>query len=296
MENFSVVPQRIYQDTLFKAIFGREEHKSCLLSLYNALNNTCYKNVDDLELNTIENVIYVTMKNDISFLLDSQLNLYEQQSSFNPNMPLRGLMYFAQAYQKHLSKIDEDLYTSRLIKIPTPNFVVFYSGSKGMCDIEKQKLSTAFECPRSDNDFEWTATVININAGRNKTLGQKCKPLYDYIQYVNRVKTNLANGLSKENAVCEAVNFAIKNNFLNGFFKLQKAEVLNMSLTEFDQESFERRRYREGVEDGILEGALKKAEETAIKLIKMNLLSSNQIASATQLSLEDVNRLKEEIR
>lgn len=81
-------------------------------------------------------------------------------------------------------------------------------------------------------------------------------------RYVNRVKTNLANGLSKENAVCEAVNFAIKNNFLNAFFKLQKAELLNMSLTEFDQESFERRRYREGVEDGILEGALKKAEET----------------------------------
>lgn len=93
-ENIISVPQRTYQDTLFKAIFGREEHKGWLLSLYNALNDTDYTNPDDLELNTIEDIIYVTMKNDISFLLDSQLNLYEQQSSFNPNMPLRGLMYF----------------------------------------------------------------------------------------------------------------------------------------------------------------------------------------------------------
>lgn len=285
-ENIISVPQRTYQDTLFKAIFGREEHKDWLLSLYNALNDTDYNNPDDLELNTIEDIIYVTMKNDISFLLDSQLNLYEQQSSFNPNMPLRGLMYFAQIYQKYLAKIDEDLYTSRLVKIPTPNFVVFYSGPRDIPDVEKQKLSAAFECPRSDVDFEWTATVININSGRNKILGEKCKPLYDYIQYVNRVKTNLLNGFSKEEAVNEAVNFAIKNDFLDGFFKLQKSEVLNMNLTEFDQEAYDRHRYREGRQDGIA--------ETAKNLLKKNI-PAETIAECTGLSLEEVNRLKESL-
>ena len=95
-----------YKDRLFKAIFGQNtaQSKQWRLDLYNALNGTNYKDPDALKLTTIENVIYITMKNDISFLIDSQMNLYEQQSTFNPNMPLRGLMYFAQLYQMYLSE------------------------------------------------------------------------------------------------------------------------------------------------------------------------------------------------
>ena len=234
---------RQYQDRLFKAIFGREEHKDWLLSLYNALNGSSYTDPSDIEINTIEGIIYVTMKNDISFLIDSQLNLYEQQSSYNPNMPLRGLMYFAELYQKHLTKQDRDLFTTALVKIPTPNFVVFYNGSRDMPDVTKLRLSEAFEIPAENGDFEWTATMLNINAGRNKTLLQKCKPLYHYSCYVDRVKTNVRSGMTKENAVSEAVNFAIQNDFLDGYFKIQKAEVLNMSLTEFDQEAYDRHRF-----------------------------------------------------
>ena len=245
---------RQYQDRLFKAIFGREEHKDWLLSLYNALNGSSYTDPSAIEINTIEGIIYVTMKNDISFLIDSQLNLYEQQSSYNPNMPLRGLMYFAELYQKHLTKQDRDLFTTALVKIPTPNFVVFYNGSRDMPDVTKLRLSEAFEIPAENGDFEWTATMLNINAGRNKTLLQKCKPLYHYSCYVDRVKTNVRSGMTKENAVSEAVNFAIQNDFLDGYFKIQKAEVLNMSLTEFDQEAYDRHRFNEGKEAGIAEG------------------------------------------
>ena len=214
---------RQYQDRLFKAIFGREEHKDWLLSLYNALNGSSYTDPSAIEINTIEGIIYVTMKNDISFLIDSQLNLYEQQSSYNPNMPLRGLMYFAELYQKHLTKQDRDLFTTALVKIPTPNFVVFYNGSRDMPDVTKLRLSEAFEIPAENGDFEWTATMLNINAGRNKTLLQKCKPLYHYSCYVDRVKSNVRSGMTKENAVSEAVNFAIQNDFLDGYFKIQKA-------------------------------------------------------------------------
>ncbi|MBO4387405.1 MAG: hypothetical protein J5817_10395, partial [Treponema sp.] len=100
------LPNRQYKDRLFKAIFGRdtEESKRWRLELYNALNGTSYTDPDALEVNTIENVIYITMRNDISFLVDSQMNLYEQQSTRNPNMPLRGLMYFAQLYQIYLTQ------------------------------------------------------------------------------------------------------------------------------------------------------------------------------------------------
>ena len=167
------------------------------------------------------------MKNDISFLIDSQLNLYEQQSSYNPNMPLRGLMYFAELYQKHLTKQDRDLFTTALVKIPTPNFVVFYNGSRNMPDVTKLYLSDAFEIPAESGDFEWTATMLNINAGRNKTLLQKCKPLYYYSCYVDRVKANVRSGMTKENAVSEAVNFAIQNDFLDGYFKIQKTSRMS---------------------------------------------------------------------
>ena len=285
---------RQYQDRLFKAIFGREEHKDWLLSLYNALNGSSYTDPSAIEINTIEGIIYVTMKNDISFLIDSQLNLYEQQSSYNPNMPLRGLMYFAELYQKHLTKQDRDLFTTALVKIPTPNFVVFYNGSRDMPDVTKLRLSEAFEIPAENGDFEWTATMLNINAGRNKTLLQKCKPLYHYSCYVDRVKTNVRSGMTKENAVSEAVNFAIQNDFLDGYFKMQKAEVLNMSLTEFDQEAYDRHRFNEGKEAGIAEGKRKNALQNARNFIRMGI-PLEQIAKGTELPLETVLHLQEEI-
>ena len=285
---------RQYQDRLFKAIFGREEHKDWLLSLYNALNGSSYTDPSAIEINTIEGIIYVTMKNDISFLIDSQINLYEQQSSYNPNMPLRGLMYFAELYQKHLTKQDRDLFTTALVKIPTPNFVVFYNGSRELPDVTKLRLSDAFEVPEENGDFEWTATMLNINAGRNKTLLQKCKPLYHYSCYVDRVKSNVRSGMTKENAVSEAVNFAIQNDFLDGYFKIQKAEVLNMSLTEFDQEAYDRHRFNEGKEAGIAEGKRKNALQNARNFIRMGI-PLEQIAKGTELPLETVLHLQEEI-
>ena len=285
---------RQYQDRLFKAIFGREEHKDWLLSLYNALNGSSYTDPSAIEINTIAGLIYVTMKNDISFLIDSQLNLYEQQSSYNPNMPLRGLMYFAELYQKHLTRQDKDLFTTAIVKIPTPNFVVFYNGSRELPDVTKLRLSDAFEVPEENGDFEWTATMLNINSGHNKTLFQKCKPLYHYSCYVDRVKSNVRSGMTKEKAVSEAVSFAIRNDFLDGYFKLQKAEVLNMSLTEFDQEAYDRHRFNEGKEVGIAEGERKNALQNARNLLCMKLGSVEQIAQATQLSVDEVVHLQKE--
>ena len=209
-------------------------------------------------------------------------------------MPLRGLMYFAELYQKHLTKQDRDLFTTALVKIPTPNFVVFYNGSRDMPDVTKLRLSEAFEIPAENGDFEWTATMLNINAGRNKTLLQKCKPLYHYSCYVDRVKSNVRSGMTKENAVSEAVNFAIQNDFLDGYFKIQKAEVLNMSLTEFDQEAYDRHRFNEGKEAGIAEGKRKNALQNARNFIRMGI-PLEQIAKGTELPLETVLHLQEEI-
>ena len=287
-------PNVIYKDRLFKAIFGKEEHKDWLLSLYNALNNSDYKNPDDLELTTIENIIYITMKNDLSFLIDSQMNLYEQQSTYNPNMPLRGLFYFAQLYQQHISKQKRDIYSSSLLKIPTPQFIVIYNGSKETADIENLKLSDAFEIPQNNGEFEWTATLVNINKGHKEPLLAKCKPLNDYATYIEKIKENIKQGMNKKEAVDEAMEYAIKNNMLNGFFQNQKLEVMNMSLTEFNQEEYDRNRYDEGKEAGIREGKetgmLQKALETAKKLLTMGLEPA-KVIQATGISDEQLKQL-----
>ena len=284
---------RIYKDRLFKAIFGRDddESKKRLLSLYNALNNSNHTDIADLQITTIENIIYITMKNDLSFLIDSQLNLYEQQSSFNPNMPLRGLMYFAQLYQEFLTVNDRDLFTSSLVKIPTPKFIVFYNGSRDFADETKLRLSDAFEIPDTTKEFEWTATMINLNRGHSKALQKNCKPLYDYCIYVERIKENL-KVMPRDSAIEEAVNFAVHENLLEGFFKRQRMEVMNMSLTEFDQEEYDRHRRAEGHAEGCRDARL----ETARNLLKMNLLSVEQIAQASSLSVEEIRDLQKEMQ
>lgn len=291
------VTNRLYKDRLFKAVFGQANRQSAWwrLDLYNALNGTDYKNPDDLTLTTIENVIYITMKNDVSFLVGSQMNLYEQQSSYNPNMPLRGLMYFAQLYQIYLSNKRKDLLGSRLVKIPAPSFVVFYNGDRKLPDVSYQRLSDAFEPKWSTEGFEWTSKVINIGGGHNEALHKRCRALYDYSSYVNKVKANLKEGMTTGEAVKDALSFAIKNNLLNGFFKRQKMEVLNMSLTEFDQEEYDRNRreegYLEGKDDGFKLGERSGKQEDARNMLKMGLGTHEQIAQITGLSVEDIRAL-----
>ncbi|MBO4320153.1 MAG: hypothetical protein J5857_06765 [Treponema sp.] len=291
--NLTQTTQREYKDRLFKAIFGRntDESKRWRLDLYNALNNTSYTDPNALELNTIENVIYITMHNDVSFLVDSQMNLYEQQSTFNPNMPLRGLMYFSQLYQIHLTRLNKSLLSSNLVKIPTPKFIVFYNGAENGENRFRMRLSDAFIREDKSGDFEWTADVININPNHNKPLQKKCNALYDYIRYVYRVEENRKSGMGKKEAVEEAVDWAIKENLLEGFFKEQKAEVIGMSLTEFDEEEFKRVCY----EDGIVDGERRKALEAAENLLRLNTLSNEQISQAIGLPLEKVQEIAEKI-
>ena len=116
---------RKYKDELFRFIF---QDKRDLLSLYNAVNGTNYQDPEDLEINTLENVIYLKMKNDLSFLVGASMNLYEHQSTWNPNMPLRGLLYFAELYERYINSKGYRLSGNTCIPLPFPNYIVFYNG------------------------------------------------------------------------------------------------------------------------------------------------------------------------
>ncbi len=286
-------PQPKFRDRLFIAIFGKdtERSKRWRLDLYNVLNGTNYTDPNALELNTIENVIYIKMYNDVSFLVDGQMTLYEQQSETNANMPLRGLFYFAQLYQKHIAKKDLNLHQSSLIKIPNPRFIVFYNGDTNRKERYKLCLSDAFELEDKSGDFEWTADVININQGANETLVKKCKSLYDYVRLVGRISDNKKKKMEIGQAVREAVNWAIEENFLEGFVKEQKQEIIAMCLTEFDEESA----IRGWREDGRVMGRQEKAEEAARNFLAMNVLTPEQIAQGTGLSLDQVLELQKEL-
>ena len=277
---------REYRDRLFCFIFGSEAHKEWTLSLYNAVNGSNYTDPDGITIATLSQVVYMGMHNDVAFLIADEINLYEQQSTFNPNMPLRGLMYFAQLYQLYLSSRGKDLLGSRLVKIPAPSFIVFYNGDRKLPDVSYQKLSDAFEPKGSVKGFEWTAKVINIGGDHNEDLHKRCKALYDYRSYVNRVKENLKAKMPKEDAVSEALDFAITNNLLNGYFKSQKMEVLNMSLTEFDQEEYDRNRREEGFEDGE-----RSSSQNAARNMLADGLPLAKISQYTGLSVEDIQAL-----
>ena len=284
------VQSKIY-DHLFIAIFGKDDKRSkkWRLELYNALNNTNYTDPDALELNTLENVIFIKMHNDMSFLVDSQMTLYEHQRTVNPNMPLRGFIYFSKLYQKYLSKTEELLTKSTLIKIPNPNYIVFYNGDTERDEDYELKLSDAFMFEDKRCKFEWTARVLNINKNKNLTLQKKCKPLYDYIQFTSRINENKKT-MSIEDAVDEAVEWACEQNLLEGYIREQKAEVKMDLLTEYDEEACIRGWRR----DGILIGRQEKAIETAKNMLKKQYPESD-ISEITGLPLEQVLELQKQI-
>ena len=125
MNSKKVKINKQYKDRLFRLLFGSLDMKENIISLYNALNSTDYIEADIEEITTLDDAIYIKMKNDVSFLIDSYLTLWEQQSSYNPNMPIRGFMYFANLFDEYIDKNNYNIYGTKLVKIPTPKYVVF---------------------------------------------------------------------------------------------------------------------------------------------------------------------------
>lgn len=238
---------RTYKDRVFRMLY---RDKTRLLELYNALNDTNYTNVDDLTVTTLENAIYIKMKNDVSFVIDCNMCLYEHQSSYCPNMPLRGLLYFADLYKKYIKDID--LSVGKQIKIPAPQYVVLYNGVERTEDEFVQRLSDSFEGGRK-GCMELEVKIININRGYNKELLGKCKTLADYSCFVAEVRKNLEIMILQE-AVESAVDKCISQDVLKDFLLEQKAEVIAMSIYEYNEEYVRKTLLEEGIEKGIEKG------------------------------------------
>ena len=253
------MPNREYKDTIFRWIFSIIEN---LLSLYNAVTGKNYQNPEDLDIVTLENAIYMGMKNDLAFIVDTGLFLYEHQSTYNPNMPLRDLFYIAGEYQKLVDH--RSLYASTLQKIPAPSFLVFYNGSERKEDSWVSYLSESYENLTGEPNLELKVITLNINEGHNSQLMEQCQILREYAQYVAKVR-EYARRKELDEAVEQAVNDCIQSGILAEFLRKNKSEVIAMSIFEYDKEEEERKlreaEYEAGVEAG--------KKETAVVMNKM---------------------------
>ena len=178
--------------------------------------------------------------------------------------------------------------------IPTPRFYVFCNGGAQKESRQKMRLSDSFIVPDKSGDFEWTAIILNVNLSGGESLVKTCRPLYDYSRFVAKVREESKNGRPSRAEMEKAVDWAIKENLLDGFFVRQKAEVLGMILEEFNREIYEKNVREDGYLEGIEDGREEKAIEAARNALAMNL-TAEQAAQITGLPLEQVLELQKEL-
>ena len=228
-------------------------NKVRLLSLFNAVNGTHYDNPDDLTITTLEGVLYLGMKNDVSCIIDMMMQLYEHQSTVNPNMPLRNLFYVSDLLQKYIYEEGLDIYSRKQIKIPTPKFVVFYNGDEEQPERKEIRLSKAFSANTGETNMELVVLQININKGQNEELKAACKTLQEYAEFTERAREHRKE-MELEDAIRTTIDECIRDGILKDFLLKNKAEVYHMCLYEFDVELHERVLREEEREEGRLEG------------------------------------------
>jgi hypothetical protein len=226
--------------------------RKVLLELYNALNDTDYTDPEELIITTIGEAIYLGMKNDCSFIIGNYLNLYEHQSTFCPNMPIRGLFYIADIYQAYIAVMDLNMYGTSRIKLPTPKYVVFYNGEEEHEDVEYLHLSDAFE--EEGSCLEFTATMYNINMGHNAKLMEQCDTLQGYALLIMKIREYQEKGMSLEEATDSACQYCIEHNVLREFLLKNRNEVRRVLLTEYNAKHQRKLDRRDAWEDGREQG------------------------------------------
>ena len=226
------------------------------LNVYNVLGNSHFDNPEDVEIITTDGGISLSVRNDASFIIGTDMNFYEHQSTYNPNMPMRSLIYCTDAIDRRIKEKNENLYGHKQIKIPTPRFVVFYNGREKRPAVEKMYLSSAYMGEKKNPDLELSCTVYNLNAPENKELLEKSEVLYGYTFFVNRVNANKESGMELEQAIDEAIDACTRENILQDFFRTYKNEVRRIMALDF---TFERQieltkmeYYKDGEKDGQL--------------------------------------------
>jgi len=235
------------------------------------------------------------MKNDLAFMLETNIYLYEHQSTLNPNIPLRDLIYIGIEYQQYVD--DKSLYSSRLQKIPAPKFMVFYNGTDAVDDRVELRLSNAYEHLAGEPDLELKVLMLNVNEGHNKELMEQCQTLKEYAIYVARVR-KYTSEMNLNDAVARAIDECIKEGILVEFLRKNRSEVKMVSILEYDKEWEEKKlrkaEYEAGKEDGKSEGIEIGRDKTMAEII-CNMIKSGftikKIAEVTGKNAEQIQTI-----
>ena len=237
-----------YKSDVFSMLL---QDKKRAMEIYNAINGTDYDDPELVEMTTLDDKSFsLTVRNDASFILDANLSLYEHQSTYCPNMPLRDLLYFASIIQKQIKAQKHDIYGGRILKIPVPHFVVFYNGKEDAPDQYDLRLSDAFEKETKNPEIELVCHVYNINNGKNVPLLSKCQTLREYMYFVDMVRKNNEISGNLEDAIEKAINQCMEENVLRDFLAQHREEVMHVMTLDY---TFERRlemQRAEAIEDG----------------------------------------------
>ena len=284
-QNDVLTTNRMYKSRIFAMLFSDRNE---LLKLYNAINGTSYDDPDLLQVNTLENAIYMSMQNDVSFIIEMRLNLYEHQSTYSPNLPVRYLLYVADVYSDYTK--DMNLYGTKAVKLPTPKFVIFYNGQAEQPDRKELKLSELFSIPDADPSLELKAVMLNINKGHNRKLMETCRTLEDYAEYTFRVREYAAE-MPLDTAVEQAITECISEGILADFLRKNRAEAKKVSIYEYDEERHMRQTREEGMEEGYSQGII----QIAVNMLKLKEFTDAQIREVTGLEQEQLDELKKNI-
>ena len=277
---------RMYKSRIFAMLFSDRNE---LLKLYNAINGTSYDDPDLLQVNTLENAVYMSMQNDVSFIIDMRLNLYEHQSTYSPNLPVRYLLYVADVYSDYTK--DMNLYGTKAVKLPTPRFVIFYNGQAEQPDRKELKLSELFSIPDADPSLELKAVMLNINKGHNRKLMETCRTLQDYAEYTFRVREYAAE-MPLDLAIEQAITECISEGILADFLRKNRAEAKKVSIYEYDEERHMRQTREEGMEEGYANGFSQGIIQTAVKMLNLKEFTDIQIREVTGLDQKQLDELK----
>jgi hypothetical protein len=298
---------RVYKSRIFAMIF---QDKEKLLELYNAISGKNYTDPELLEINTMENAIYMNMQNDLSFLIDARLSLYEHQSTVNPNLPLRFLWYISKLYMGMTRKMN--IYGAEKVEIPEPQFVVFYNGVEEQPERKMLRLSDLYQTKTKGKDMErgleLMAVMYNVNRSHNKALMEASRTLRDYAEYVYRVR-KYAEETTLEEAVERAITECIREGILKDFLEKHRVEAKSVSIFEYDEEEHmrqEREQFwnkgRQGIQEGLemAKAQLMQSEQKLLwnpvqkKLEKGKSIS--QIAEELESTEEEIQKVIERIK
>lgn len=286
-----------YKSDVFSMLL---QDKKRAMEIYNAINGTDYDDPELVEMTTLDDKSFsLTVRNDASFILDANLSLYEHQSTYCPNMPLRDLLYFASIIQKQIKAQKRDIYSGRILKIPVPHFVVFYNGKEDAPDQYDLRLSDAFEKETEDPEIELVCHVYNINSGKNTPLLSKCQTLREYMYFVDMVRKNNEISGNLEDAIEKAINQCMEENVLRDFLAQHREEVMHVMTLDY---TFERRlemQRAEAIEDGERIGKEIGKEEKLSEQIRKKIQKGkplDQIADELEEVPETIRPLYEKIK